>query len=1030
MKSISSVGVWRPLMGVVIMGGMALGVTAIAAPRAADPASRSGKGAVGTEVTNLVTGDAAQINSVVAGTPPTAVIQIIPSPPPPAYAGSYPASCSISDNVLSCDAGGFRAWFDWQAGRWDPMGNGTTPDHPGTVQMTIDAMGFMGSLANPSKPGGDLAYPAIPCSANATCTAAFGESWAKCDAPIVVPRLCVPSYADKGGVNPGGSYCDDFGSGTCNQADCNTASINNSCFAITEVPRPDDGTMKYYASTVIDIPANAKGRYVVDLDVSNSFLASSTAPPVQLPLLTARGFVVEIKTGSCCSDLSVTPAVCEDGLTKAQCGDDETPPFVWTYNKLCAAGCVECINDAGCNDNDACTTETCNTAIGVCVRGFRAGFNPGPGGKTGNCCNVATGALTNKDDGDACTDDFCSEPNNRGSAQHVPEVAPCDDGNPCTTADTCDGTNTEAAGGCTGTDINSFPCPSGDVAECPAGAQSCTDGLCVCTLTPKVTFEINSPAPKTCAGSPVPGVNGTPCAKDTDCQGGFCDLYANGANCFDGGDKVTARVRIGAAASPINGGQFLIYYDPSCLKYNSAVCLAPYTATVVAPAANPAAGTIFIACGVDPFGGVDGPLGGVDIVSINFTKVGECNECELAMGGFGPGFNPLNSYLVDDNGWAVNIESQPKGLQAKGELVLNVPDNVKVNSDCDVPAATVSWADHGGGPNASFSCPDDVNLECRGAHENGLQYSQSVVLNGGTLPQGFSSFCCYAYAKDKCDEAAGCTGRVNDCAGTPKPDGCWTVEVSDETTMDIHIQLEPPIAVNELTRCIEFCLYGACTEEPQCFTEDVVFGGLYNYVGKAGGDIKVPKGKWGCITAQDQIHSLRSCDSSPDCIDGTLIARFKGDPIYGGNWLIGGNLDGWKKDDPKASLDVIDILDFGQFISQFGVCYTTYYGCHEGPHADINGDGCVTAADYNFITRNMLVSSKDCCCGPQAAAQAPALTEVSVDELRQMGLDDLIVADLNGDGLVNAEDMDAFSQGVRPVKSHDRKGVKGLRSGR
>ena len=59
------------------------------------------------------------------------------------------------------------------------------------------------------------------------------------------------------------------------------------------------------------------------------------------------------------------------------------------------------------------------------------------------------------------------------------------------------------------------------------------------------------------------------------------------------------------------------------------------------------------------------------------------------------------------------------------------------------------------------------------------------------------------------------------------------------------------------------------------------------------------------------------------------------------------------------------------------------------------------------------------------------LTEISVDELRQMGLGDLAVADLNGDGLVNAEDMDAFMQGARPTKtSNDRKGGKGLRSGR
>jgi hypothetical protein len=375
----------------------------------------------------------------------------------------------------------------------------------------------------------------------------------------------------------------------------------------------------------------------------------------------------------------------------------------------------------------------------------------------------------------------------------------------------------------------------------------------------------------------------------------------------------------------------------------------------------------------------------------------------------------------------VNVETQCKEIAENGELVLNVPDNVKTNSDCDIPAAVVTWD----APSASFSC-GDVNLTCRGAHSSGLALSQAVVNGGGLLPQGASSFCCYAEAKDKCEQTAGCQGDTNNCPGDPKPDGCWTVNVSDETALDIHVQLEPPMIDDEIERCIEFCLYGPCTEPPYCFEENVVFGGLYNYVGKANGKIKVPKGKWGCITAQDQLHSLRSCDI-PDCIDNQLVARFKGDPTYGGNWLIMGNIDAYKKVDPDAdpSLDVIDILDFGKFVAAYGDCYEDRkYGCHEGTHADIDGDGCAGLSDYAFIVRNFMVSSKDCCCGPSAADLPPALAEVSVDDLRQMGLDDLVVADLNSDGIVNADDMDAFMLGTRPVKSNDRKGGKGLRSGR
>jgi hypothetical protein len=317
---------------------------------------------------------------------------------------------------------------------------------------------------------------------------------------------------------------------------------------------------------------------------------------------------------------------------------------------------------------------------------------------------------------------------------------------------------------------------------------------------------------------------------------------------------------------------------------------------------------------------------------------------------------------------------------------------------------------------------------------------------GGELPKGKSSFCCFAASNDPCGTTAGCSGATNDCAlGLDgKQEGCWTVEVTDETSLDVDVQLCPPLATTgELTRCIKFCLYGAnCTQDPICYYEDVTFGGMFEFVGKSRGKIKVDgTNQWGCITAQDQLHTLRSCYTfgAGDCDEGQLHAQFSGAHAYDGNCLLGGNLDGWKKDLSGAnpSLDVIDILDYGTFMSQYGNCYPnanapdgdTPCGT-DGPNADINADGCVGMDDYNFIIDNFLTSAKDCCCGPQASSLPPALTEVTIDELRQMGLGDLAVADLNGDGVLNADDMDAFLQGVRPAKSHDRKGGKGLRSGR
>jgi hypothetical protein len=1090
-------------MGVVAVGALALGVSALAAPRPVDDSAVRGTNKGKTEVTRLVTGDPAQINAVVAGTPPTAIIAISPVPTKNA---PYPAGTTITADPacggglcrLNADEGNFRAYFDVTIRDWNPggdkycsfalppytnfvvctgTGQGTCPagetceDYPGmhSLLIKVDANGYKGTNAvppAPAIPGTNLVPPAsIPCGSAADCVALFGESWAQC-----VLGFCKAGYMDIPGFlvpDAKNNFCDADVGGGCASGTTDTSSDFYRWITVHNLNnRPDAHVTYYVGSLVLDIPSGkcsvtatqecgtlpgllpcplgevctpltVKGKYAVAVH-TDTVIADVNG--TEFDTLREDGFIVNIRTGSCCYALGTPLSGCKDGATKAEC-ELEAAPRVWTENKLCSAGCVECLiggrnTDPLCNDGDSCTDDVCTVPPGLCSHPSIAGFDPiKPDGTL--CCDGSgivpdSAVLTTKDDGDACTCDRCSiEEGNRGTALHIPCVASCDDGGFCTAFDICDGVNTEENGGCSGTDINTIDCLVDE--DCPPGFLCGTReaNKCDCNPIPNVQFVLSPSAPKTCVGG---FRDGLPCAVDADCTGfGFCNNFADGANCFYEGEKITALVHIGSAGGLINGGELLMSYDPGCVDYVSATCLAPYTTTVYGPIVNEAAGTIFIICGVDPFGGVNGPLGNVDMVRLSFTKIGECNNCELCFADS----NPRHSYLVNDEGQAINIAGKCKELSAFGELVLDVPDNIKTNVDCDKPTAVVTWA----APAATFSC-GDVNLLCRGAREDGGSATY-LAMGGGVFPQGATSFCCYAWAKDKCGQTAGCPGAANDCPGDPKPTGCWTVQVNDETSMDIDIGLEPPItssnADGTLTRCIEFCLYPNCLEEPLCFENDVTFGGLFNFVGKSQGKVKIPgKGQWDCITAQDQLHSLRSCcraDSNPPCLycDGSqLVADFTGDPELGGNWLIGGNLDAYKKDEPKASHNIIDVLDFGMFTWQYGVCYADKSpGCHDGPHADINGDGCVTAADYQFIIRNFLASSKDCCCVGDGASVPTPLAEVSVDELRQMGMGELAVADLNGDGLVNAQDMDAFTQGARPTKtSNDRKGGKGLRSGR
>jgi hypothetical protein len=144
------------------------------------------------------------------------------------------------------------------------------------------------------------------------------------------------------------------------------------------------------------------------------------------------------------------------------------------------------------------------------------------------------------------------------------------------------------------------------------------------------------------------------------------------------------------------------------------------------------------------------------------------------------------------------------------------------------------------------------------------------------------------------------------------------------------------------------------------------------------------------------------------------------------NCLILGNANG----DPN-----IDILDFGVLVGQYLSTSDQDQECgmdcaaSAGRDADFNGDGVVDGLDYMFITRNFLASDKrrceECCDAQGGVADRPEpITDISVAELELMGMGDLAVADLNGDGRVNVADMTAFGQGLRPaIQPAARKGL-------
>ena len=572
-----------------------------------------------------------------------------------------------------------------------------------------------------------------------------------------------------------------------------------------------------------------------------------------------------------------------------------------------------------------------------------------------DCCDPATGDTTPIDDGDTCTDDVCDA--GTGVVAHDCNTAPCDDGFACTVDDTCDG-----ACGCEGTDVNTIDCTSD--ADCPLG-ECGPAGKCECSEDTPLTCTITAGA----AADP---------------------------NCFEDGELVQVAVGIGAGSEIVYGGQFLLGYAADCLDFISlGACDGTTFDWVIEYEVDEATGTIWYAVTTDPAAPVGSP-GPEDILCIDFAFNGDCDGCNPSVWTMSQ--NPRNTILTNNTGNAVPIiENYCKGVRGRGEIDLVVPAGEDVNADCGLPSAIVEWDM----VSATDTCDGDLGMPvCIAAHDGGLPI-EHLMANGGEFPQGVSFF--------RCETS-------NSCGDTAV--AVWTVDVSDQHGLHVEVHLSPTIVGDNFQRAIDFQLYLDCVSDPEEVCEVMEFGGPYNFHGHARAWLKVDKGNYQCITARDNLHTLRSA-AAVECIDNAWEAVFKGDPLQGGNWLVGGNLDGKKA---GGNANTIDILDAGMYLSIIaGTQGSTAPGANTscgdlGPNADINGDGVVDSADWSFIIENFLAASKDACCpGDVGATDYIATTSITRKEAVRMGRIASFF-DFDGDDDMDSDDLREFMNGA-PVVS-------------
>ncbi len=152
---------------------------------------------------------------------------------------------------------------------------------------------------------------------------------------------------------------------------------------------------------------------------------------VHAPVSCPQGQVCNPVNGQC-----VTPGQCPTGSNGTPCNDGNA----CTTNDVCTNGtCAGTAKD--CNDGNICTDDSCNPTTGACIH-----TNNTLPCNNGNPCTVAdscsggvcvSGRPKGCSDGNVCTDDSCDQAT--GNCIHTNNTASCDDGNACTSGDVCSG---------------------------------------------------------------------------------------------------------------------------------------------------------------------------------------------------------------------------------------------------------------------------------------------------------------------------------------------------------------------------------------------------------------------------------------------------------------------------------------------------------------------------------------------------------------------------------------------------------------
>ncbi|MFZ4578831.1 MAG: hypothetical protein ACOYOB_10595 [Myxococcota bacterium] len=394
----------------------------------------------------------------------------------------------------------------------------------------------------------------IGCEDNNPCTADG------CDAKTGCTHTAIAGACDDGSVCTTGDACSQ---GKCtgaakvcddaNPCTSDTCDAKTGCVATPNNDPCDLGTVcqtgQCQASKCVSIAqktCNDGNPCTTDTcDAKNGCVTANVAEGAACGQSDACNAMPTCKVGTCAPGAKTD---CGDGNPCTTDACDPKQGCMWTGNTLpcndgnaCTAGDAcsggKCKSGApvdpsiGCDDQNGCTTDTCDPSVGCVHTNTTAACNDGNACTTKEAClggKCTGGTVETCADGKDCTVDQCDT--KTGACSWLGKVGPCEDGNPCTLGDTC------KAGGC-----QAGPgAPTCDDQN-PCTTDSCDPATGKCVFANNTTGCDDSNActnSDACAGGKCAGKLAVTCddgnvCTDDGCNpaSGQCEFLSNTAKC-------------------------------------------------------------------------------------------------------------------------------------------------------------------------------------------------------------------------------------------------------------------------------------------------------------------------------------------------------------------------------------------------------------------------------------------------------------------------------------------------------------------